>query len=115
MNGGKSWVTLSSQRLHDPYSCLIYAVKKKLTQEPEWEWTQDYIDKPDLFQKIVMVYKTNKSFGSKYKFGIQAPRSVKHALQLDIQNGNNIWEEAINKELTQISDYGTFRDVLPGE
>jgi hypothetical protein len=51
----------------------------------------------------------------KYKFGIQVPKRIKNALNLDKKNGNNLWEEAINTELKQLTDYETFIVLDSGE
>ena len=32
-------------------------------------------------------------------------------MQIDKENGNTYWQDAIKKELTQIHDYGTFKDL----
>ena len=114
-NGGRSWISLSSLRLHDPFICMMYALEHKLMLDHEWTWTQDWLDEPQQFQKMVAVFKTTRSFGPKYKFGVQVPRSVKHALELDKANGDHAWEEAINKELGQIQEFGTFRHMLKEE
>ena len=61
------------------------------------------------FTKKVFAYKTTMSFGPKYKFGVEVPRSVKHAIPLDSHNGNSLWKKAIGKELGSIMEYNTFR------
>ena len=33
-----------------------------------------------------------------------------HALQLDVQNGNNKWRDAIDLEIEQIKEYQVFKD-----
>ena len=38
-----------------------------------------------------------------YKFGVRVPRTVKEALELDKQNGNNYWLEALQTEIGQIN------------
>ena len=38
------------------------------------------------------------------------PRDYAHALQLDIQNGNNKWKDAIDLEIEQIKEYQVFKD-----
>jgi hypothetical protein len=49
-------------------------------------------------------------------FGVEIPKSVKHALELDKANGNtNLWRESINKELEQINNFQTFRRLKKGE
>ena len=52
---------------------------------------------------------------SSTKFGVEVPRSVKHALFLDQKSNNNLWEEAIDKELKQLYDFNVFRFSKPGE
>jgi hypothetical protein len=53
--------------------------------------------------------------GIKYKFEIQVPEGIKNALNLDKKNGNNLWEEAIETELKQLTDYETFIVLDSGE
>ena len=38
------------------------------------------------------------------KNGWEVPRDYVHALQLDIQNGNNKWKDAIDLEIEQIKE-----------
>ena len=49
-----------------------------------------------------------------FKFGVQVPRNHKEAMQLDEKNGNTLWADAEARELNQIDEYGTFRDVGKG-
>ena len=46
----------------------------------------------------------------KYKHGWKFPRDYAHALQLDIQNGNNKGKDAIDLEIEQIKEYQVFKD-----
>jgi hypothetical protein len=46
--------------------------------------------------------------GIKYKFGIQIPKVIKNANDLNKKNGNHLWKEAINTELKHLTDYQTF-------
>ena len=50
-----------------------------------------------------------------YKFGVQVPRGLKQAAKLDKENGDNKWQEAIDKELKQLNSYKTFRVMEKGE
>jgi len=49
-----------------------------------------------------------------YKFGIEVPHSLRHALFLDRKNRNHLWREAIKIELRQINHYKTFQ-VIGGD
>jgi hypothetical protein len=53
--------------------------------------------------------------GIKYKFGIQVPKGIKNAIDLDKKNGNQFWQEAIKTELKQLTDYQTFIVLDSGE
>jgi hypothetical protein len=44
----------------------------------------------------------------KYKFGVQVPKGIKNAIDLDMNNNNQSWQEAINTEPNQLIDYRTF-------
>ena len=44
------------------------------------------------------------------KHGWEIPRDYAHALQLDIQNGNNKWKGSIDLEVEQIKEYQVFKD-----
>jgi hypothetical protein len=53
--------------------------------------------------------------GIKYKFGIQVPKGIKNAIDLDKKNGNQLWREAIKTELKQLTDYQIFIVLDSGE
>ena len=46
----------------------------------------------------------------KYKHGWEVKRDYAHALQLDIQNDNNKWKDAIDLESEEIKRYKVFKD-----
>jgi hypothetical protein len=48
-------------------------------------------------------------------FGVEIPRNVKHALELDKANGNHLWRESMDKEMEQINEFQTFRRLKRGE
>jgi hypothetical protein len=45
--------------------------------------------------------------GIKYKFDIQVPKGIKNSIDLDKNNGNQLWQEATRRELKQLTDYQT--------
>ena len=47
--------------------------------------------------------------GDKFMFGVEIPKNIKHALELEKENGNNLWKESIEKELEMINEFQTFR------
>jgi hypothetical protein len=66
-------------------------------------------------QQLLQICRSSIPTGIKYKFGIQVPKGIKNAINLDKKNGNNLWEEAIKTELKQLTDYQTFIVLDSGE
>jgi hypothetical protein len=46
----------------------------------------------------------------KYMYGYEVTRNYEHALQLDHQNNNNLWQEATKSEMISPDEYDTFSD-----
>jgi hypothetical protein len=44
----------------------------------------------------------------KYTFGFQFPRAIRNDTSPDKRNKNNLWQEAIETELKQLTDYDNF-------
>ena len=42
-------------------------------------------------------------------FGVEVPRSVRHALKIDKHQVNNLWHEAIDAEFESLSSFNTFK------
>ncbi len=52
---------------------------------------------------ISLVYRgTTRYLKRTHKFGIEAPNTVKEALDLDHKNGNTLWADAIAKEMKEV-------------
>jgi hypothetical protein len=57
---------------------------------------------------MVKAYKRSVSNGTQFMFGVEIPKNVKRALEMDKENGNNLWQESIDKELEIINQFQTF-------
>ena len=100
-------------RLQDPLPLVRYAVIHRLAKHPSFTWIQKYLQSRgeidhDKVEVDRMVFAA-RSRAKKYMFGVEVPNSVRHALQLDEQNGNHLWRDAINKELKELRDFETFK------
>ena len=113
VNGEATWQRMNDVRLQDPYVIKRYANEHKLTDHDDFSWVADYPDQGSdhhVFNAQVKPGGPAKR-AMKYKFGTQVPMSVRHALKLDQLNANHEWRDAIARELKQINDYETFRQV----
>jgi hypothetical protein len=93
-------------RNQDVTPLLIYAKQYWLQSHPNWQWTRHYDD--DSLYSWIVALKTKLEHTPKFKFGVQVSRSIKHALQLDAINGNHLWRDSIEMEMSQLAYYNTF-------
>jgi hypothetical protein len=81
-----------------------------IDHEPAFNWWVPHVlRKRDLI--ISAVAKRSACFFKRiHKFGIEIPRTIKEALELDRHNGNTLWADVIAKEMTEVQK--AF-DILP--
>ena len=115
MDGSKAWLNLDTIRLHDPLVAIRYAVTNKKMSHKGWEWVEDYMKGDDEFAQIARAFRVSRDQAKKYKFGVEVPRSPKHALQIDQENKNTGWKDAMSLELNQLKDYQTFKEIPDGQ
>ncbi len=104
-----TWQDMAAIRMQQPELLVTYTFIRGLDKHPDWSWTQEHGTLHDRRTQIARAFKATTEYGPRYKFGIEVPHSIKHALFLDRKNGNNLWREAIETELLQINQYRTFR------
>ena len=99
----------------DPVSCAQYAKDNNLLEEPGWKRFRRLVKNDKTFKRLVNQARLKSIRRSTvYKYGFEVARSHAHAMQLDAKNGNKKWKEAVNTELSQISEYETFEDKGKG-
>ena len=112
-----TWEPLSSMKEADPITLAMYARKHHLLSTKGWKWAKRIkVDGTKLIRQARRIYKVKKRFTTiQYKFGVQVPQTGAQAMALDKENGNNLWEEAITKEINQLLDLETFKILERGE
>ena len=85
----------------DPITLAIYARQHNLLKIPGWKRlshiAQDIAKEKNKIRRMVDQYNISKGKRSKgpvYKFGVQIPRNVKEAFELDAKNGITKWQDA---------------------
>lgn len=96
-DGSVDWLPLSSIKESNPVQCAEYAILHGYDKEPAFNWwVRHVLRKRDRIISKVKMRCRKKNM----KFGIKIPNSVQEAIELDRQNGNSLWQEAINKEFS---------------
>ena len=91
--------------IQDPSFILKYAKKKHLLgQKPFSVLAKHCVG--DAPSRLVQTFKAKiHSNGKKHKFGIRVPFGIKQAMQLDKENGDALWLDAIKKELACLNEH----------
>lgn len=98
-DGTTNWVDLKDLKASNPIELAEYAVANKIAEEPAFKWWVDFTLR--MRNRIISKTKT-KYWRTTHKYGVRMPKSVKEALDLDKENGNDLWEKAIKKEMSKV-------------
>ena len=97
-----TWEPLSNIIASDPYTFAIYAKKHDLLNTPGWKLLKRHARTARRHIRTLKKSKYRQAKASrKYEHGWEVPRDYTHALQLDIQNGNNKLKDAIDLKIEQ--------------
>ena len=70
-----------------------FEVDNCISEEPAFSWWVKY-----MFKKRDQIISKTQRFGIKrHKYGIRVPNTVKGTIQIDRENGNTLWWDAIMK------------------
>ena len=97
-----SWENLADLKESHPIETAEYAKILSIDHEPAFNWWVSHVlKKRDRI--ISLVRKRNLRYLKQtHKFGIELPKTVKEAFELDKKNGNTLWADAIAKEMRDV-------------
>ena len=113
-DGTKTWEPLNIIAKDDPVTLAQYAKDHDLLDKPGWKFLRKIARREKLFKRMVNQARLKSKKAVRYKFGVRVPRTVKEAIEIDIENGNTFWQDAISLELAQLFDYLTFHSIGKG-
>jgi hypothetical protein len=99
VDGTTSWEPLNLLKESNPVDVAEYAVSAGIVDEPAFAWWAPYT----LRKGDAIVSAVNKRYWKRtHKFGIRLPHSVEEAMDVDRENGDTEWHDAITKEMTNV-------------
>jgi hypothetical protein len=98
-DGTTSWEPLRNLKESNPVEVAEYAVANKLVEQAAFAWWV-----PHTLRKRDRIVAAVRSRSKKRdnKFGIEVPRTVKRALEIDRETGTDYWRKAIEKEMMHV-------------
>jgi Reverse transcriptase (RNA-dependent DNA polymerase) len=109
-DGRTTWEPLKALKESNPVELAEYVVANNISSEPAFSWWVPYT----ISRKNRIVAAVNKRYMLRtHKFGIRIPKTVEEALQLDKENGNTFWRDAIALEAKNVDV--AFQELEEGE
>ena len=94
-----------------PETCAAYAKRVGLLDTDGWKRFKRLAKREKKFLRMLNQAKLSSLRRSRvYQYGFQVPRNAKDAIQLDKENGNTRWRDAMRLEIHQLVEYSTFED-----
>ena len=85
--------------------------RNHLLDTPGWKFLRPTARKTTTFQLLVnSIKQSNKR---RIKFDHQIPNSYQDAIRVDQENGNRLWQNAMDTEIAQLMEQNTFQDLGP--
>ena len=98
-DGTESWVRLATLEDSYPVELAEFAKARGIDKEPAFAWWVPIT----IRRRNTILSAVKARFQKKtHKFGIELPRSTNHAREQDRVNGNNLWMEALQKEMFNV-------------
>ena len=106
-NGSTEYVKLKDLKESNPIQVAEYTMANGLLDEPAFAWWAPWT--------LKQMRRTLKAMQTRYhrttsKFGIELPKTVKRALEIDKETGTTFWRDAIEKEMRTVM---VAFDILP--
>ena len=99
-DGTVQWVPLKLMKESNPVEVAEFAVARGLEKEPAFAWWVPYtLKKRDRIIASINSRVRKRS----HKYGIEIPTSIEHAKEIDKRNGNTHWQDAVAKEMYNVS------------
>jgi hypothetical protein len=96
----------------DPVTCTVYAREHQLLEEEGWKQFKGIAKREKKMLCMVNQSRIKATRNApRYKFGYHIPCNYYEAMQFDLKNGNTLWQEATDLEMSQLAEYDTFRDL----
>ena len=94
-DGSTSWEKLFDLKESHPVECAEYAVSQGIMNKPAFNWWVGFVLRK--WERIISIVKKRNTryFKCKENYGTALLKNVKEALQLDKDNGNTLWADAI--------------------
>ena len=98
-DGSTSWESLADLKESCPVEVAKYATDHGIADEAAFSWWVPHV----LKKRDRIISAVGKRYHKQtHKFGFEIQKTVKRALEIDHENGNTLWQDAIEKEMKAV-------------
>ena len=98
-DGTTTWSKMKDVKDSYPVQLAEFAIENKINEEPAFAWWVPFVIK----KKARIISKIKSKYWLRtHKYGIRIPKSVKEAIELDSENGNTLWWDALMAEMKNV-------------
>ncbi|KAI2500086.1 Reverse transcriptase (RNA-dependent DNA polymerase) [Fragilaria crotonensis] len=98
-DGSTDWVTLKDFKESYPVELALYATNRGIYEEPAFAWWVPYVLKK---QKRIIQKVKSKYWSRTHKYGLRIPKNIAEAIEIDKENGNTLWMDAVRLEMANV-------------
>jgi hypothetical protein len=98
-NGAEEWISLKDFKEDSPVQVAEYALRNQLIEEPAFKWQAPHVLKK---RNRIMFAMKRRYFWIHTKFGVELPKTVERALEIDKDTGTTFWADVIAKEMKTV-------------
>ena len=95
----KAWINLADMKEAHPVETAEYARARGISNEAAFAWWVPYTLRK---REVILAVVKNQIRKMTHKYGIEIPRDVEHAHEIDSRNGNTRWRDALMKEMYNV-------------
>ena len=98
-DGSHDWIELKDMKESYPVELAQYAINNNISDEPAFAWWVPHV----LKKRDAIVKKVKSKYWQRtHKYGIRVPKNVKEAKEIDAENGNALWMDAMRLEMANV-------------
>ena len=95
----QDWIPLKDLKECNPIEVTEYVKANNLIDEPAFSWWCHHV----LKTRTAIIEKVKSRYHKMtHKFGLKVPKTVDEAHQIDVENGNTLWTDSIDKEMKTV-------------
>lgn len=95
-DGSTDWIALKDLKESFPIELAEYSINNKISDEPAFAWwVKHTLRRRDRVVKRIK----SKYWERTHKYGLRIPKSIKEAQEIDAENGDTMWMDAVRLEM----------------